>query len=136
MSDFIIYKNSSCCLLGETMFKFDEDSYIVSYDDRIVGYFNLGSGIFSRDNSVSLEYELLPKYRGKGLGNLFLETVEDYVRNEEDIDEIDLLIYYDNERSKKIAVFNNYKINYADVEMMDRYGEMTNYYPFSKILSR
>lgn len=136
MEDIRIFKNLNCYSLKETMFEFNRESYIVFFNDTIVGYFNIRTGIPDHEKSVSVEYELLSKFRGNGLGKILLEVIEKYIRENFDVDEIDLLIKYDNEKSQKIAISNHYKINYDDMEMMALEGEMTNYYPYYKNISK
>lgn len=127
-----IFKDASCKLLKNTEIDFNKDSYIVSINDNIIGHFNLKPGIFNNKISISLEYELLKEYRGRGIGNYFLEIIENYVKNNFDMNEIILLIKYDNELSKLVAIKNGYSINYEYMDLMNLSGEMTNYIPFYK----
>ena len=131
-----IFKNLNGLVLRETMFEFNSNSYVVSFNDTMIGYFNIRAGIPGHKKSVSVEYELLSNFRGNGLGKILLEVIEKYIKKNFDVEEINLLIKYDNEKSKKVAISNHFQINYEDMEIMALEGEMTNYYPFYKNISK
>ena len=107
-----------------------DNTYIVEEDSKIIGYFNLTF----LDNKVILDYELVKSLRNNHLGSHLLNVIEDYITDSYDVDEIILLIKYDNEKSMKIAKKNNYIIDYIFLENMD--GEMNSFKPYVKIFKK
>lgn len=90
---------------------FDRNTtHIYEVDDEIVGYFSLKPML----GCLNIDYELLEKYRDKGMGNLFLENITHYASQKyQDIEKLMLLIEYNNIKSKKIAEKNDYEIDYS-----------------------
>ena len=107
-----------------------DNTYIVQEDNKIIGYFNLTF----LDNKVILDYELVKSLRNNHLGSHLLNVIEDYITDSYDVDEIILLIKFDNEKSMKIAKKNNYIIDYIFLENMD--GEMNSFKPYVKIFKK
>lgn len=127
-----IYKDGKCPLFKNSEIRFDNDSYIFKMNDNIIGHFNL----IELKDFLSVEYEVLEKYRNQGYGTLMLGVIEEYVANKYDVDSLLLLIKYDNEYSLKIAKKRGYNRNYELSEEINETGEMTNYIPYVKMLHK
>lgn len=108
----------------DTEIGFNNNSYIVEKDNSILGHFN----VIQRENMVILDYELVKQYRNKGLGNNFLKVIENYLYENFDFEKIFLFIKYDNEKSRKIAIKNNYEIS----DDLDVASEMSMFDLYSK----
>ena len=128
MESIKIFQDSIHDLIKKADISFTNDSYIVSINDKIIGFFNA----HIRQNDMMIDYELLEEYRGIGLGNYFLSIIEDYLSTNFEFDRFLLIIRYDNEKSKKVALKNNYSIDYDISEEMSIDGEMTMYTPYMK----
>ena len=128
MEKIKIYKDENCDLFKNSQLCFTKNSYIVSINDNIIGFFNA----HIRQNDMMIDYELLEQYRGKGLGNYFLSIIEDYLSSNFEFDRFLLIIKYDNEKSKKVALKNNYNLDYTMSEEMSIDGEMNMYAPYTK----
>ena len=125
----IIFKDASCKLLKNTEIDFNKDSYVVSTNDNIIGHFNLKRKLFDVKNVTFLEYELLKKYRGKGLGKLFLRIIEIHLQEDYGLEEVYLLVKNDNELAKIVASNFGYSIDF-------NYTSDENYTLFYKKLSK
>ena len=133
MDNIKIFQDPDCDLFNDTVIRFNKDSYIVSLNNVVIGHFNLLFDMLGIKNSISIEYELLKKFRNKGLGNDFYKIIENYVINNLKYNQIILFIKYDNNNSINIALKNNYKIDYMYTELMEKCGEMTLFNPFVKV---
>lgn len=76
-----------------------------------------------------MEYELLKKYRGKGLGKLFLRIIEIHLQEDYGLEEVYLLVKNDNELAKIVASNFGYSIDF-------NYTSDENYTLFYKKLSK
>lgn len=123
-----IFQDEKCNLFKNAIFNFNKDSYIVSLDGNIIGHFN----IIRLGDDISLEYELLPKYQNRRLGNLFLKGIEEYINNNFDFNKLLLLIKYDNKKSINVAINNGYQVDYSLTEKILETGEMSMYIPYFK----
>lgn len=126
-----IYKNNGV-KLKDTNIGFNDNSYIVEINHKIIGYFNIN--YFGDD--ISFDYELLKEFRNKGIGNNFFRIIEKWIIANLDFNRILLLVKYDNEKSKNIVIQNDYYIDYNELENMEKDGEMTMYLPYVKQFSK
>lgn len=81
---------------------------------------------------LTVEYNLLNKYRNKGLGNIFVKNILEVICKEyENVSKIYLLIDIDNVKSINVALSNGFspEIN-VDEQIIT---EMPNYRIYSKI---
>ena len=104
------------------------NKYFIVLNDNIIGYFSF----FLRDNYMVIDCEIFDEYQNKGYGTIALSEFEEFIGNKYEFDKFLLIIRYDNERSKKVALKNNYKIDYLLIEEMDEYGELTMHSPYVK----
>ncbi len=96
-----------------------KESYIYDVDGNIIGYFNLTP----ISGCLNIDFEMLEEFRGKGLGNEFLENISNYVaskcieynKNNEnnEIEYLLLLIEPSNISAIKTAEKNGYSLDYA-----------------------
>jgi RimJ/RimL family protein N-acetyltransferase len=128
MNQVNIYHDSNCDLFKDSLIGFSNDSYIVSLNDQIIGHFNL---IF-KNEAIIINYELLREFRGMGIGNDFYQIIENYVKQNFEFKELMLLVHFTNIKSMKIALKNEYQIDYNYLEEMNYNGELTNYNPYVK----
>ena len=68
--DKILFK-----LKGNKIRFYEKESYIYELDGKIIGYFNLTP----ISGCLNIDAEILEEFRGKGLGNDFLENISNYV---------------------------------------------------------
>ena len=68
--DKILFK-----LKGNKIRFYEKESYIYELDGKIIGYFNLTPIL----GCLNIDAEILEEFRGKGLGNDFLENISNYV---------------------------------------------------------
>lgn len=127
---YSICRDKECEEFKDCVIRFDENSYVVKKDDIIVGHFNL----VPINDYISIEYEVLPKYRMQGIGTSMINFIEKYLTDILGYDRILLLIKYDNEGSLKIAKKSDYKVDCELSEEIALTGEMTNYIPYVKKL--
>lgn len=132
MNDVCKIYNNNGVKLEDTNIGFNENSYIVEINQKIIGYFNIN--YFGDD--ISFDYEILKEFQNKGIGNQFFKVIENWIIQNLEFKRILLLVRYDNEKSKKIVNQNDYFIDYNELEKIEAYGEMTMYLPFVKEKSK
>lgn len=135
MEKINIFKDPNCLLKSDKVC-FNKDSYIVSLNKTIIGYFNLSFNFIGLKDAIFIDYELLENFRNKGLGNYFYKIIEDYAIDNFEFEEIVLLIHYKNESSKKIANKNGFQVNYDYCEIIQNSGEIRGYSPFTKTITK
>ncbi len=108
MCSIKIYKDKNYDF-SDCELSFDQNSYIVSINNKVIGYFRLS--IYNL-KTVLLDYELVKKYQKIGIGNYFYGIIEKYIIDNYDFEKIILMIKYDNISSIKIADENSYFIDY------------------------
>ena len=96
-----------------------KESYIYELDGKIIGYFNLTPIL----GCLNIDAEILEEFRGKGLGNEFLENISNYVaskcieynKNNEnnEIEYLLLLIEPSNISAIKTAEKSGYLLDYT-----------------------
>ena len=93
-----------------------KESYIYELDGKIIGYFNLTQ----ISGCLNIDAEILEEFRGKGLGNEFLENISNYVASKcieynenNEIEYLLLLIEPSNISAIKTAEKNGYSLNYT-----------------------
>ena len=126
-----LYQGCNKILKGKIHFD-KEKSYIYEEDDKIIGYFNLVP-VFG---CMSIDYEILEEFRGRGLGNKFLEHITHYASiGNSEYEKLLLFIEYNNIRSKKIALKNGYTEDYylldgvdSELHNMNVYTKVNKYY--------
>lgn len=128
MSSIKIYKDENYDF-GDCDLSFDKNSYIVSINNKIIGYFRLS--VYD-SKTVLLDYELIKKYQKKGIGNYFYKIIEKYIINNFDFERIILMIRFDNKASTKIADEHSYFIDYSLTEE----NEMHNFNAYVKSIKR
>lgn len=131
MNQVSIYHDPNCNLFKDSIIGFSKDSYIVSLNNQIIGHFNLIFDTFD-ENSILINYELLRDFRGLGIGNSFYQIIENYIKQNFDFSQLVLLIHYTNIKSMKVAIKNDYQIDFDYLEEMERNGELNNYNPYVK----
>lgn len=131
MNQVSIYHDPNCNLFKDSLIGFSKDSYIVSLNNQIIGHFNLIFDTFD-ENSILINYELLRDFRGLGIGNSFYQIIENYIKQNFDFSQLVLLIHYTNIKSMKVAIKNDYQIDFDYLEEMERNGELNNYNPYVK----
>lgn len=128
MSSVKIYKDKNYDF-NECDLAFNENSYIVSVGNKIIGYFRLTT----YDNeTVLLDYELVKKYQNRGIGNYFYRLIERYIIDNYDFKKVCLIIKYDNSASLKIAKKHSYLID----NVVNEENEMHNYSAYVKSIKR
>ena len=131
MNQVSIYHDPNCNLFKDSLIGFSKDSYIVSLNNQIIGHFNLIFDTFD-ENSILINYELLRDFRGLGIGNSYYQIIENYIKQNFDFSQLVLLIHYTNIKSMKVAIKNDYHIDFDYLEEMERNGELNNYNPYVK----
>lgn len=128
MSSVKIYKDKNYDF-SECDLAFNENSYIVSVGNKIIGYFRLTT----YDNeTVLLDYELVKKYQNRGIGNYFYRLIERYIIDNYDFEKVCLIIRYDSSASLKIAKKHSYLID----NVINEENEMHNYSVYVKSIKR
>ncbi len=109
--DKILFK-----LKGNKIRFYEKESYIYEVDGNIIGYFNLTP----ISGCLNIDAEILEEFRGKGLGNEFLENISDYVTSlcstsskYSDYENLLLLIEPSNISAIKTAEKNGYSLDYT-----------------------
>ena len=125
-----VFQDKDCNLFKDVVIHYNEDSYIVAIDGKIIGHFN----VLIINDTYSIEYELLKEFRGIGLGGKFLSIIENFVQDKFNVDEILLMIKYDNLKSIKLAKKNNYSIDYSLYEEIIK--EDSSYVPYTKRIEK
>lgn len=105
MSSLNIYKDENCKKFNDCDLYFDKNSYIVSIESDILGFFNLTE---YDKKTVLVDYELLKKHRDLGIGSEFYKIIEQYIMENFSYEKIVLAISYDNCKSINIAINHNY----------------------------
>lgn len=131
MNQVSIYHDPNCNLFKDSLIGSSKDSYIVSLNNQIIGHFNLIFNTFDK-NSIIINYELLRSFRGIGIGNSFYQIIENYIKQNFEVNQLILLVHFTNIKSMKIAIKNDYKIDFDYLEEMERNGELNNYNPYVK----
>ena len=106
-----------------------KNKYLIVMDNEIIGYFSF----FLREDCIVIDCEIFEQYQNKGYGTIALSEFEDFLGNLYEFDKYLLIIRYDNERSKKVALKSGYQIDYMLAEEMDEDGELTMYSPYVKV---
>ena len=112
--DKILFK-----LKGNKIRFYEKESYIYELDGKIIGYFNLTP----ISGCLNIDAEILEEFRGKGLGNEFLENISNYVASKcieynennenNEIEYLLLLIEPSNISAIKTAEKNGYSLDYT-----------------------
>lgn len=129
MSSLKIYQDDNCRLFKDCDLCFNQNSYIVSIESNILGFFKL---IEYDKNTVLINYELLKKHRNMGIGSDFLKIIENYVIENFDYEKIVLAIAYDNCKSMNIAIQQDYILD----NDFDEQNELHNHKIYIKKIDR
>jgi len=129
MSSLRIYQDENCKKFKDCDLCFNKNSYIVSIESNILGFFKL---IEYDKNTVLINYELLKKHRNMGIGSDFLKIIENYVIENFEYEKIVLAIAYDNFRSLNIAIQQDYILD----NDFDEQNELHNHNIYVKRIGR
>ena len=107
-----------------------DTTHTYEIDDEIIGYFNLTPML----GCINIDYEILEKFRNRGMGNFFLENISHYASIKyKEFEKLLLLIEYNNIKSRKIALKNGYTEDYFLLSDMD--NELSNKNVYTKVNS-
>lgn len=126
MSSIKIYKDKNYDF-SDCELSFNESSYIVSINNKVIGYFKLTMYDLK---TVLLDYELVKRYQKKGIGNYFYKIIEKYIIDNFDFERIILMIRYDNKASTKIANEHSY---FIDSNLIEE-NELHNFNVYTKTI--
>ncbi|MFV0249572.1 MAG: GNAT family N-acetyltransferase [Bacilli bacterium] len=98
---------------------------------------NLPIGVVSitkmRNGDLDITYGIFEEYRNKKYGTTFLNYFVNLIFNDNPEQNIVTLnIYYTNHFSIKVAVNNNFKMDFSEIEKREYYGEGNELIPFYK----
>lgn len=129
MSSLKIYQDENCKKFKDCDLFFDKNSYIVSIESNILGFFNF---MTYDKKTVLINYELLKKHRNIGMGRDFYKIIEKYIIDNYDYERIVLVISYDNYKSINIAINHNYILD----NEFDELNEVRNHKIYVKTFER